>query len=149
MNKRIGVLILLIICLAGIIVSSYFIYFYSKQCSDEVCFSNALVKCSRMDFIRDDGNNIIKYYILGKQNEYCRVKAQIIQVKKGTVELAILEGKDMTCLLPLGIITDSLKNINECHGSLKEEIQNIIIQRMHSQIIENIGKIREGTTQVL
>lgn len=140
---------LLIVALAGLAITSYYLYFYSRQCGSEECFSSSLIKCNKMEFIRDDSNNIIKYKILGRQEDSCEINVNILQIKKGTSELAILEGKDMNCVLPLGVFADPAKNLKNCHGILKEEMQNIIIQRMHAQIVENIGKISEETTKVL
>ena len=91
----------------------------------------------------------MEYKILGKEGNSCNVYVQLLQLKKGAVELTILENKDMICSLPFGVLQEPEKNLKNCHGRLKEEIQNIIIQRMHSQIVENLGKISEETTQVI
>ena len=52
--------------------------------------------------------------------------------------------------------SNSMKNgllpiilVQEEHQQLKEEIQSIIIQRMHAQIVENIGKVSEEATKVI
>jgi hypothetical protein len=148
-GKGIILIALLVIALIGLAITSYYLYFYLRQCGSEECFSNSLVRCDKMSFIRDDGNNIIQYKILGKEGDSCKVNVNLLQVKKGTSELTVLEGKDMTCLLPLGVLTDPAKNLKDCQGILKEEIQSIIIQRMHAQIVENLGKISEETTKVL
>jgi hypothetical protein len=43
-----------------------------------------------------------------------------------------------------------IKNdLRSCHGELKEAIQEEVIQRMHSQIIENLGKINETISKVI
>lgn len=149
--KRKGIILvaLLLIALIGLAITSYYLYFYLRQCGSEECFSNSLVKCDKMSFIRDDGNNIIHYIILGKEDGFCKVNVNLLQVKKGSSELAVLENKDMDCLLPLGLLTDPARSLKDCHGILKEEIQSIIIQRMHAQIIENIGKVGEEATKVI
>ena len=63
--------------------------------------------------------------------------------------MANLEGKDMDCFLKLGLVISPEKSLKDCHGLLKEDIQEMIIQRMHSQIVENLGKINEETTKIL
>jgi hypothetical protein len=148
-RKGIILIIALVVCLIGLAITSYLILTNLKQCSTEECFTQALVNCNKVSFEKDDGANIMKYTILGQNGLNCDVNVQVVQVKKGAAELAILEGKDMICSAPLGLDADPAKSLKDCHGTLKEEIQNIIIQRMHSQIVENIGKISEETTKII
>jgi hypothetical protein len=55
----------------------------------------------------------------------------------------------MVCAIPFGIMMQPEENLKVCHGILKEEIQELIITRMHAQIVENLGKISEETTKIL
>ena len=47
----------------------------------------------------------------------------------------------MNCYLPLGDTSYPEGNIQQCKGELKEELQNLIIQKLHSYILENLDKI--------
>ena len=40
-------------------------------------------------------------------------------------------------------------NTKNCHGLLKEAIQEVVINRMYSEIVQNLGKISEETTKIL
>jgi len=157
MEKDVKILkmILLVIILLIIIVLGVFIYFFffrtvKCQINDEACFSNSIINCERASFVRDSEEFITSYNILGKSGSNCEVNIEIIQVKKGTNDLLILEGKSMDCNVPAGLnIQNPEKDIQNCQGLLKEEIQNIIIQKMHAQLIENMAQIREDITKVL
>jgi hypothetical protein len=107
------------------------------------------MKCSRVTYIKDSADTIMQYSILGKTGNACEVSAKLLQIKRGTVELVPLEGKSMVCQIPYGTIMMPEENIKECHGLLKEDIQELIIKRMHAQIAENLGKISEETTKIL
>ena len=65
----------------------------------------------------------------------------MLQLKQGNADLSNLEGKSMECSVFLGSTNDPDDNLNNCHGRLREEIQEVIIQRLHSQVVENIGEI--------
>lgn len=136
-------IILLVIVLILIIALVYYFYFSPKKCSDEACFVSSLANCDKSSYVRDDGSEILNYNIIGASGFNCEVRVEVQQIKTGPAELSIIEGKDMTCLIPLGSIADPARDLKNCHGLLKEEIQDIMIQRLHSQIIENLGQISE------
>ena len=96
-----------------------------------------------------DAQTITEYTIKGTSNGQCETNVKIVQVKKGALEVGSLEGKDMDCFTNLDSTDMPEKNIENCHGALKEQIQGIIISRLYSQILQNIGKIGEETSKVL
>ena len=149
--KRKGIMLiaLLVIVLIGLVASSLYLYSSMIQCNDELCFTNSLAKCSKTSYVKDDGTNIIQYNILGGTSSECNINVKMLNIKTGSAELTALEGEEMSCSMPKGLVTDPAKNLKYCHGILKEEIQNIIIQRMHAQIVQNLGKIGEETTKVI
>ena len=53
----------------------------------------------------------------------------------------------MTCYMPRGIVMQPESDLNECHGLLKESLQDIIIERLHTYIVQNIGQISESITK--
>ena len=36
------------------------------------------------------------------------------------------------------------KDISKCTGKLKEDLQDILIQRMHNYLLENVGEVQEA-----
>ena len=96
-----------------------------------------------------DAQTITQYTILGTSQGKCETNVKIIQVKKGALEIENLEGKEMNCFTSISSAEMPEKTIENCHGELKEQIQGIIINRLYSQILQNIGKIGEETSKVL
>ena len=146
-----GLLIGIFIAIIIIVIAAtvYFVWGFFTTCSSQECFDKALVKCSRTTFISDNENMLMQYKIKGTSEGNCLVNVKLLQVKKGSSELATLENQDMDCSLPFGIVVVPEGDTTICHGRLKEEIQSIIIKRMHAQIIQNIGKISAETTNIL
>lgn len=142
-------IVLLSIIFILLLASLYLFYVNLKTCPNEECFSESLVKCARTYFINDAENTITEYKIQGIAAEGCKINVKLLQVKKGSVELAELEGEEMVCYTKLGTLSAPEADLSKCHGLLKEEIQDMIIKRMHAQIVENIGKISEETTKIL
>lgn len=147
--RNIILTILAILALIGIIFSIYYVYLYAATCTNEDCFANALVDCKRASYVAENADIVLSYKILGEKDNKCKVNVKLLQIKQGSVELEKLQNKDMDCYLPLGTYVKPEDNIKNCHGLLKESIQEEIIQRMHSQIIENIGQIGEELTEVI
>lgn len=144
------VIISLIILVLGVFIYLFFFRTVKCQLNDEACFSGSIINCERASFVRENEEFVTSYNILGKSESGCEVIVSIIQVKKGSNELSSLEGKSMSCNVPAGLnIQNPEKDIKNCQGLLKEEIQNIVIQKMHAQLIENMVQIREDITKVL
>ena len=150
MKKRLIVMCaLLLLVIMGLIVSGYYLYYEINLCNEKECFYNSLAECRRTAFVNDGPETTLQYSIIGAYGGKCNVDVKILQIKRGTSELAVLEGKEMRCSLPLGLAVEPEKDLQSCHGVLKEEIQNIIIQRMHAQIVENLGKVSEASGEVI
>ena len=70
----------------------------------------------------------------------CTVLLRLID---GKTSFEKLLGKSMVCT----VLTDDRgfpeENLNDCSGPLREEYQELIIQRMHNYLIENIGQIND------
>jgi len=121
----------------------YFTFFYATKCSNYECFNSRLQKCSKASF-QYEGQDATWYYkILGKGNGKCKVYTELRQIKKGQVDIEKIQGQSMNCFLPLGVTDFPEKDISRCHGLLKESLQDTIIQKLHSYILNNIGQINE------
>jgi len=126
-----------------LIAAVYFTFFFSYKCKDISCFQEHQKKCVKTKFVDDTEDITWEYIIKGKNNGICEIEVQALQIKKGAIDKSKLEGKSMNCYLPLGSTNSPQADIAICHGILKEELQNIIIQKLHSYIVENIGEIGE------
>ena len=54
-----------------------------------------------------------------------------------------LEGEEMTCYTQLGSISSPQGNLANCHCLLKEDMQSLIINKLHNYIVVNLGTINE------
>ena len=127
----------------------YFTFFYAYKCNDSACFQSHQKKCVRTSFINVEEDTTWKYFIKGKSSGRCIVNVKVLNIKKGERNKQILIGKDMDCYLPLGSAVSPESDLARCHGVLKEELQNLIIQKMHSYIVENLGEISEELEKVI
>jgi hypothetical protein len=137
----IGIIILLIAAI-------YFTFFFYYSCNDLSCFQSHQKECVKTKFINDEEDATWKYIIQGKEGNKCEINAEVLVIKKGSPDKQKLEGKSMVCYLPLGSIASPESDLANCHGELKEDIQNLIIQKLHAYIIENVEKIDEELEQI-
>jgi len=79
--------------------------------------------------------------VSGKENGKCALYVEVMQIKKGLTSTQVLEGKGMTCYLPIGTIVKPESDLNLCTGPLKEEMQGLIIQKVYQYIVQNVGNI--------
>jgi len=133
-----------ILFLIMIAIAIYFNFFFYDNCRDENCFKSNLVVCNKAIFTKDSSEATWFYKIEGKDGKMCNIYVELIQLKKGDVKAETVEGKSMICSLPFTLVDSPESDLKRCHGVLKEEIQAIIIQKMHSYIVENIGEIKQA-----
>ncbi len=137
----IGIIILLIAAI-------YFTFFFYYSCDDLACFQAHQKDCVKTKFVNDGEDTTWKYTIQGKEGDKCEINVEVLVIKKGSADKQKLEEKSMDCYLPLGIITPPESDLSKCNGELKEEMQNLIIQKLHAYIIENVEKIDEELEQI-
>lgn len=137
--------IILIAAIALLLLAGYIKFFHKTNCDDgdRQCFNTALARCSRATFTNYGADLAWYYNILGEQKDSCIVYVENVNFKTA-IEAAKLKGKGMECSLPLGVVTSPESNIDLCNGILKEELQDIIIQKMHLYIVQNLGSITEA-----
>ena len=142
-QKRVGfALIILIIALIGF--SSYFLFFYSKPITNSEEFISSMVSCKKVSWIREDSQATWLYTIQGRaKGDACDVEVQLLKMKEGTIDSEKLQGKEMVCTLLKSDTRFPEKDISKCEGKLKGELQDIIIQRMHNYLLKNVGEIRD------
>jgi len=128
----------------------YLLYFYKVNCSSKECFNEELVECNRASFIDDSKDTAWQYDINGKnfmclisQNycTECKINVKLLMIKEGSVDSAKLEGLGMVCSLPFGLVRNPQEDLANCHGDLKEQMQDLMINRLHSYILSHVGEI--------
>ncbi len=148
MIKKRGGKILIFALIIILAAAVYLTFIYTPNCKDIACWEAKLVKCSKAKYINDPRDITWIYTIKGKIDDRCEVNVKASEIKKGLTSTMVLEGKDMDCLLPVGVITEPEQNPNICNGILKEEMQTLIIEKLHQYILSNIGPINKELTGI-
>ncbi|MBT4166153.1 hypothetical protein HOE04_03890 [archaeon] len=140
-GKRVLIALLVLVVVVVTFVGYYF-YSSVKVCSDYQCFLDGLEGCDKVSFVRDDLKASWYYEIVGDGGVGCNVEVMLLSINEGSVENRVFEGKSMVCgfVWTGGYPEDDLFS---CSGVLREEMQEKIIQDMHSYLLENIGEIKE------
>jgi len=142
-------LILFIFIIIVLSVAVYFTFFFYYKCKNIECFKTHQEKCSKSKYIHDTEDATWLYYIKGKEDNKCEIKVEILEIKQGDLDKLILKGKTMDCYLTLGNLASPESDLTKCHGILKEELQNLIIEKLHAYIVENIGDISAELKKVI
>jgi hypothetical protein len=124
-------------------------FLYTKKCENYSCFSTYLAKCNKASYVDNTQDSIWEYKIKGAEDGFCKVNVKLLRMKEGSTELTNLEQQEMVCYVYKGKIEDPKKDLTRCHGELKENIQDILIQKMHAYILDNVGKISEEFQHVI
>ncbi|MEA3248698.1 MAG: hypothetical protein U9Q73_03270 [Nanoarchaeota archaeon] len=130
-------LIILIITI-GFVLNVFFSY---RICNDWNCFNSNLEKCNRAKFIGESNGLVFEYIILGRSDDTCRVNIELLQGELNNQDSIKLENQKMVCSLPLGIATTPESDIGNCHGLLKEGLQDLIIKKLYTYLVQNLGRI--------
>ncbi|MFA5992922.1 MAG: hypothetical protein WC796_04410 [Candidatus Pacearchaeota archaeon] len=137
-----------IIAIVVLILAVYFTFFFSVKCKDISCWEYKLQRCAKAHYLSDSKDVTWLYNIEGKKDKLCNVEVTAKEIKSGLTSALVLEGKSMDCVLPLGVITSPESDPNLCSGPLKEEMQGLIIKKLHEYIVSNIGQINEDLNKV-
>lgn len=136
---------LIIAILVVLATAIYFTFFFYYTCEDNdlACYREHQKECAKTIFVNDKEDVTWQYRILGNSDGKCEVEATVLQIKQGDLTKISLEGKSMICSLESGSVISPEEDLKNCHGLLKEDIQEIMIQNAHAYIISNIGKVGE------
>lgn len=140
MDKKV---ILLIVIIVIAVIAVYLTFVYARPCSDKACFESSMQNCQRVSFIDDAADATWRYQIKGKDKDSCNIEVSLLYLKQGTSDMSILQDKNMICEIPLGVVGSPQENLQRCHGSLKEMLQEMIIKKLHNYITENLGEIKQ------
>ena len=131
---------LLLICVAVVSYAIWFMFLSFENCETWDCFNNNLRDCDRAQFI--GGNRMIfEYTIRGSSGDVCTVNVELLQGELNNQDSIALEGKEMRCNLPKGVVMIPESDIGNCHGELKEGLQDLVIKKLHTYLVRNLGKL--------
>lgn len=133
-----------IIILAG---GGIYLIFAKEKCLSQSCLLNSLWKCKQVSYLNVQDNSTWYYKVQGMTGDGCKVYVEAKELKTDVETAGALIGKSMTCYIPSDVAGSFLPEakIEYCHGLLKEAIQDLIIQKMHLFIVQNIGQINQSS----
>jgi len=140
-------LIILVIGLVGF--ATYIVFFIPNACDSFECYERALYDCDRVWLIKEDDSYIWRYEVLNAvHSNSCNVKVRLLKLKDGNMKIETLQNKEMICVVDRVDDVFPEKDMARCNGPLKEELQQVIIDRMHNYLLENLGEINEEIARV-
>jgi len=142
-QRRVGIALLVLI-IALIAFSGYFLFFYARPVETSQEFIDSMTYCRDVSWIREDAQASWLYKIKGGgRGDTCDIEVRLLKMKEGTIEADKLQGTKMICNVQKTDTQFPERDISKCSGPLKEELQDIIIQRMHNYLLQNVGEIRQ------
>ncbi len=141
----------LVIFLAG-----YYFGYVGESCGqDGACFNTKLAACKPSSFLNIKNNNVYSYKIANMFGKSCILTITLERTAVGTEPeiVSLLEGKSMRCHVPKKelqqVQVDKVNSILQyCHGELKEGLYALIINRMYTYLIAQLGPIQEQIDQL-
>lgn len=137
-------LAMIVLVISILVFGIYFVFFYPKQCEDHNCFTKSLRTCKKAQLLRSDDKASWLYEIKGKATGgICEVEVKLLELRQGEIDSAVLVGKTMTCSVNKLETNFPEKKIANCKGDLKEDLQDLLIKRMHDYLLTNVGQISD------
>ena len=139
----------------AVFVVGYYTGFLRENCKDDIsCFEQRARECRPSDLVYMQHNNVYVYTV-GNSIGDCTISVTLKRVEAGApVEFQNLEGEKMTCSIPkneLGGLT--IENFNSymsyCHGILKEGLYEIILTRVYSHLVGQMGDVIKEAEKAL
>lgn len=135
----------LVIAILAIVVGviALFQTYAPLKCTNFGCFQIRMQECKAATFINEESEASWGYRIRGVYGHECRVDVILLNAKEGELGFREFEGNAMACYYDLGVVAYPEKNLDACHGELKENLQSVLIERLYKYIVANLGQIRE------
>lgn len=135
----------------GVFIAGYYTGYFREYCGqDRACFDANLQKCKASEFVYAKENTIYTYIMYPSVKNRCVFKIRLERVAEGTSpELRRLEGEEMKCVLQregaakVDLDADP-QFLQSCHGSLKEGMYEVLLQRMSGVFLNNLRSVSEG-----
>jgi hypothetical protein len=114
-------------------------------CANYECFQKAMKECNNgVSYVNEDADATWRYKISGRGLNSCEINVRLLNAKEGDLRIDRAVGYEMDCSYGFGITAYPEKDLKKCHGRLKEELQSIVIEKLHAYILENLGEFQEG-----
>ncbi|MEK6824786.1 MAG: hypothetical protein AABY02_02920 [Nanoarchaeota archaeon] len=126
------------------------LYFTFKpaSCESLECFQDHMVVCKQASFVNENREASWRYTIQRLTDKGCAIEVTLLQAKEGELHLRAFEGDSMLCTYPRGVLAYPDKDMFLCHGLLKEDLQGLIIEKLHGYIIKNLDDIKDEFNRI-
>lgn len=125
------------------LATAMFFTFQIEDCPNFECFQSHMAECSKATYINEEPEASWGYEIIGVSKDSCEIEVSLLNAKDGELGLREFEGNSMSCFYDLGIIAYPEKDLDSCTGELKEDLQEIIIEKLYKYVVLNLGEIKE------
>ncbi|MBD3252675.1 hypothetical protein GF386_03020 [Candidatus Pacearchaeota archaeon] len=143
-KKKIIILLVVVLLIIFMSVVIYFSFMATEKCENMDCFYKSLRGCEKATWIKEDKRASWFYRILRESDSFdCEVEVTLVKIKQGKLDLEKLENKKMICYVSKNSAGLPEGDLSKCTGSLREELQAILLERMHDYIVQNIGEIKK------
>ena len=132
--------LVLFLLLLVVLAVLWFWFFSYGSCDSWECFNEKLRRCDRVRFIGGT-DMIFEYSIKGISGGECEVDVELLMGELNNQDSIKLENQKMTCMLPKKVVMIPESNIGRCHGLLKEGLQDLVIKKLHTYLVQNLGEI--------
>jgi len=130
------VFVVLVVLVWGV----WFWFFSYAECGSWDCFNGYLAECERVRFV-GGSDMIFEYVVKGSSDGDCEVDVKLLQGELNNQDSVRLEGQSMSCILPMEVVMLPESDIGKCHGLLKEGLQDLVIEKLHGYLVQNLGQI--------
>ncbi len=135
-----------IIAILIIVVAVLALYrtFNPVSCSNYECFKEKMAGCKSAIYINEQDEGSWGYEVLSTKSNSCAIQVTLLSAKNVDLDLRVYEGQEMRCYYPIGVVGYPERNLDACHGLLKEGLQKVVIEKLYKHIIANLGEIKDG-----
>jgi len=144
-NRTVVALVLFLVMSSAL---ALYFTFEPTSCETLECFQDHMVVCKPASFVNENREASWRYAIQRLTDKGCVIEVTLLQAKEGELHLRNFEGDSMLCTYPRGVIAYPDKDMSLCHGLLKEDLQGLIIEKLHGYIINNLDDIKNEFSRI-
>lgn len=141
-KETVTITLVLLIAVAAAFALHY--TFAPNPCETYSCFEDHMAVCSRASYLNEEPEASWSYTIVRRIKGACEIEVILLQAKEGDLQLRNFEGHAMLCTYPRGVVAYPDKDMSVCHGRLKEDLQGLIIEKLHAYLVENLIDVKDA-----
>lgn len=141
--RKESVLIITVVLAVVALASALHYTLQPAECQTFGCFRIYMAACAPAQYVNEEPEASWLYATKKKVKDACEVEVVLLQAKEGDLNLRSFEGHSMLCQYPYGTAAYPDKDMSRCHGLLKEDLQRLVIERIHRYLINNLADVKK------